>query len=243
MARPVLTPNAWLRWDIVRRHLDSLGASLRILEIGMGQGAVGARLAERGTYTGIEPDAASREVAASRLPATATVLTDLDLVEPGAEFDVVCAFEVVEHIEDDLGAVRAWVPHVRPGGDMVLSVPANPERFAAADRLAGHFRRYSRAQLRALLDGAGLEVVRIDATGFPLGYVLETGRNQIAARRSHRLSSIEEQTAASGRFLQPPAAAAPLTQALTYPFRKLQRPFRATDLGTGWVAIGRRPIS
>lgn len=206
----------------------------------MGQGAVGARLAALGAYTGVEPDSESQAVARARLPKRARILRDSSELDPSEKFDVVCAFEVLEHIEDDLGAARAWAAHLEAGGDLVISVPAHAERFAAADRLAGHFRRYSRGDLADLVEAVGLDLITIDATGFPLGYLLEYGRNQIAGRRQDRLSSIEEQTAASGRFLQPPDALAPVTQAATYPFRVIQRATRHTQLGTGWVAIARR---
>ena len=241
MAKPALSPNAWLRWDIVRRHLSGGDPARRILEIGMGQGAVAARLSEMGRYTGIEPDAVSRCTALARLPSSARVLTTTDELAADERFDVICAFEVIEHIDDDVGAVGAWVEHLAVGGDLLLSVPAHAERFAAADRLAGHFRRYSRQQLAELVTTVGLEVVTIDATGFPLGFVLEHGRNSVAARRIDESRSIEEQTAASGRFLQPPSSVGPMTQAATLPFRLLQRPFRRGERGTGWVVIARRP--
>lgn len=240
IAYPALTPNAWLRWDIVQRHLRSLPPGRRILEVGMGQGAVGARLSELGAYTGVEPDEVSRGVARSRLPSSARIVHDIADLAPDDRYDVVCAFEVVEHVVDDEQTVSAWVTHLAPGGDLLLSVPAHPERFAAADRLAGHVKRYSRQQLGELMRNVGMQTLRIDATGFPLGYVLEYGRNRVAARRQDQLASMEEQTAASGRFLQPPNAVGPMIRAATFPFRVAQRPFRRSELGTGWVVIARR---
>ena len=243
MRDPALTPNAWLRWDLIRRQLDDGPPRPRILELGIGQGAVGVRLAHRGPYTGIEQDARSRLVAQSRLPSSARLLGDLAELDPEERFDLVCAFEVIEHIEADQDVVADLVGRLEPGGHLLISVPAHPHRFAAADRLVGHLRRYSRPQLRSLLEAAGLEDVHVDATGFPLGHVLEAGRNVLAGRRRSPASSTAELTAASGRLLQPPSGMAPLTQALTLPFRWLQRPFRGTELGTGWVASGRRPRS
>jgi SAM-dependent methyltransferase len=240
---PALTPNAWLRWDPIRRHLDDGPPRPRILELGIGQGAVGVRLARRGPYTGIEQDPRSRQVAASRLPTSTRLLEDLSELDDVERFDLVCAFEVIEHIEDDQAVVGALVARLEPGGRLLVSVPAHPHRFAAADRAVGHLRRYSRPQLRSLLEGAGLEAVHVEATGFPLGYALEAGRNVLAGRRRTPASSTAELTAASGRLLQPPRGMAPLTQALTLPFRWLQRPFRDTELGTGWVATGRRPTA
>lgn len=239
MSLPPLTPNAWLRWDLIRRHLDDLPVDARILEVGMGQGAVGCRLAALGAYTGVELDPTSRAVASTRLPHGARILPEVEAVAPGERFDLVCAFEVLEHIEDDEAALATWVGHLRPGGLLLLSVPAHARRYGAADEAVGHHRRYDRQPLVALLRAAGLDEVEVEATGFPLGFALEVGRNALAARRPAP-ETIEDRTATSGRFLQPPAALAPLTRAATFPFRLLQRPFRRTELATGWVARGRR---
>lgn len=243
MAAPVLTPNAWLRWDLIRRHLASLPDPARILEVGMGQGAVGARLATYGAYTGVEPDERSRSVARSRLPATARVLAGVADLAADERFDLVCSFEVLEHIADDAGALRTWVEHLVPGGALIISVPAHQRRFAAADRLVGHLRRYSRDQLRSLVEQAGAEPRSIEATGFPFGYLLETGRNLIAARREQQVTSVEDRTAASGRLLQPPPWLGIGTQAATWPFRMAQRPFRGTNLATGWLLVARKPVA
>jgi SAM-dependent methyltransferase len=235
--------NAWLRWDLIRRHLATVPAAGRVLEIGMGQGAVAARLAARWAYTGIEPDEVSRTVATGRLPASARVAAELAELESRTTFDVVCAFEVVEHIDDDTGAVAAWAAHLVPGGVMMLSVPAYERRFSAADRLVGHRRRYSRPQLRSLVEAAGLDVVSIDATGFPLGFVLERARNVIAIRRERQLTDPEGATGAGSRWLQPPGWLGPGTQAITWPFRLVQRPFTRTGLATGWLVVARKPAS
>ena len=63
-----------------------------------------------------------------------------------AMFDLVCAFEVLEHIEDDVAALREWGAKVRPGGYVMISSPAFPDRFGPFDHFAGHFRRYDRQQ-------------------------------------------------------------------------------------------------
>jgi len=58
---PPLTPRAWLRYDVVSRLLDGI-PTRTVLEIGCGQGSMGARLAARGRYLGVEPDQASRMI-------------------------------------------------------------------------------------------------------------------------------------------------------------------------------------
>jgi len=242
MTRPPLTLNGWLRYDVVERILRRLDGVESILEIGAGEGAVGARLATRYLYTGVEPDARSFAVARARLAqvGSGTVLHgDVSALDPEARFDVVCAFEVLEHIEEDAVALRGWREHVRDRGWMLLSVPASSRRYGAADRHAGHYRRYDPPQLRTLLAATGFENLLITAYGFPLGHLLEAARNVIAYRTTSELPQ-EGRVGASGRWLQPPASASWATQVISAPFRRLQRPFAHTTLGTGLVVLARK---
>ena len=241
VALPPLPPNAALRWQLVRERLAEL-APQTILEMGTGQGGVGTRLAAAGTYIGVEPDATSRETATGRLPASARLLADVDELRDDELFDLVCAFEVLEHIPDDRSALRRWVRHVRPGGHVVVSVPAEPDRWGPADELAGHMRRYAEADLEELFESASLDVLAVEHYGFPFGYVLETGRNIVARRRLAREgtpSDAATRTAGSGRHLQPPAWAGGMIWWATVPARVAQRRF--PDRGPGLVGVARRP--
>ena len=111
MTLPPLSPNAWMRWELIRRELDSLQPR-SILELGMGQGALGARLEHDRRYVGIEPDDRSRAVAKDRMSSAATVLADLAELPTTEPFALVCAFEVLEHIEDDRAALEEWASHM-----------------------------------------------------------------------------------------------------------------------------------
>ena len=228
---PPVSIHAWLRWDRTERMLPRPPA--RVLEIGCGLGSFGQLLATRYDYTGLEPDSEAYAAAAGRVGNLGRLLNvPVEELPPGT-FDVVCAFEVLEHIEDDLAALRAWQAQLRPGGSLVLSVPAGRDRFGPTDLKAGHFRRYDVEDLRRVLVEAGYADVAVRAYGFPMGYALEWGRNLYASRHAGS-ESMAERTSASGRWLQPPGWAAVGMWALAWPWRLVQRPFGGR--GTGLVA-------
>jgi SAM-dependent methyltransferase len=234
---PPLSFSAWLRYDVIRRMFPP--GRHRVLEIGAGLGSVGALLAERSDYVGVEPDNESFATAKRRVGTRGRMLNIAVEDLPAPEmFDLICAFEVLEHIEDDRGALSSWLRHLRAGGWVLVSVPLGSDRFGPQDDWAGHYRRYDRTDLHGLLDDCGLDDVRIEAYAFPLGNILSAARNAIASRKITS-GSIGDRTSASGRWLQPPDWSAVATRTLTVPFRFLQRPFAGTDLGTGLVARAR----
>ena len=96
-----------------------------------------------------------------------------------------------------------------------------------------------RQHVAALLEAAGFRDVGILNYGFPTGYVLEAARNRVAARELRRTGdrSMAERTQASGRWLQPPDAAALALRLSAAPLRWLQRPAMRRDTGTGLVAL------
>jgi SAM-dependent methyltransferase len=243
MGLPPLSVRASLRFDVVLRVVDRLQPA-SVLEIGCGVGAVGARLATRAAYVGVEPDARAAAVARSRIEArggTVVVGTDRD-VEAGRTFQLVAALEVLEHIKDDVAAVTSWTERIEPGGHLVVSVPADQERFGPMDERVGHYRRYDEEQLSDCLTAAGLVVTGTSRYGWPLSFALEGVRNRLDRwRRSDVLDrQPEELSAASGRTWQPAGAVAgEAIELATLPFRGLQR--LRPSVGTGLVMVAARP--
>ncbi len=234
-----MTPSAWLRYDIIQRLLPS--GVTNVLEVGCGQGALAARLSQRYRYLGVEPDRASCDVARQRLAMTGRgEVRNVSFDDLGDEqFDLVCAFEVLEHIESDAAAVKEWASRLRDGGWLLLSVPAYQSRYGAADELVGHFRRYDPDAMAALLASCGFTQIRIQHYGVPLGYLLEAARNVIGKRRLRRTAgaSVAERTAGSGRLLQPSGITGIVNRWGTMPFRLAQRAFPGS--GTGLVVVAR----
>ncbi|MFN6204159.1 MAG: class I SAM-dependent methyltransferase [Acidobacteriota bacterium] len=77
------------------------------------------------------------------------------------QFDSVVCLNVLEHIEDDLGALREMRRVIRPGGYLALLVPAHQVLYGKFDEAVGHFRRYSKDPLLKLLKQADFEVTSI----------------------------------------------------------------------------------
>lgn len=240
---PPLAIRAWLRWDVVSRMLHSTQPQA-ILEIGCGRGAMGARLCEGRAYTALELDEASFLAARANIAPRGGLVHhgSTGLLAPEAKYDLVCAFEVLEHIEDDHGALIDWAARVRPGGHLMISVPAFRNRYGPSDELAGHFRRYDPDDLRQVIQSVGFEVREMTTYGWPLTYATDFVRTHIDAWRLRDLRnrSKAELTAASGRTFQPSTRAADVfTQIGTLPFRRLQR-LRPT-IGNGLVVLAEMP--
>ena len=240
---PPLPPRAALRWSVVRRLVHSINPH-SILEIGCGMGAFGVRLARIAPYTAVEPDDTSFEVASPRIGAAGgTVLHGDHTTVTDDRFDLVCAFEVLEHLEDDATALREWMALVQPGGSLLLSVPADPERLGPFDAMVGHFRRYAADDLRRLLVEAGGEDVTLVHYAWPLGYALDAVRDRLASRSPDGMGETAEQrTAGSGRVLQPRARVLGWgVRVGVAPFVALQRLRPGT--GPALVALARKPAA
>jgi SAM-dependent methyltransferase len=132
-------------------------------ELGCGTGVVLAALRARGpelTFAGGEPSAAGLEIARSRLPDVPLYQLDGRRLPFEEEFDVVGAFDVLEHIDED-GAVLAQMHQaVKPGGGILLSVPQHPWLWSPVDDYSLHRRRYTARELVERLEVAGFQVVR-----------------------------------------------------------------------------------
>jgi SAM-dependent methyltransferase len=245
-----LGPDARLRYDAFLQVLADRGFSPEsILEIGCGQGRFATHLTGLGMYLGIEPDPESYEIARRRIEDHGSgTVRNVGFEKLGSDqtFDLVCAFEVLEHLPDDHSAVARWARLVQPGGLLLVTVPGFGRRFNAHDELAGHYRRYEPKQLEELVGLAGLEEVRVMRYGFPSSNIVEAVGSQMARRQlagSHRLraTTLEERTTASGRILQPPEVALGVAAALASPGRLLQH--FVPDHGPNLIASGRAPTA
>jgi SAM-dependent methyltransferase len=160
---------------ILRRLLPALSGP-EVLNAGAGAGSLTLKLVDAGLrVTSVD---ASRPLcdwvreslrdrgADGAHPVLCGDLARLDL--PDAAFDAAVCGEVLEHLDDDDAALAELARVLRPGGLVVVTVPANPFRYDWTDQWAGHRRRYTVEGLRARLEGAGFPAPEIAGWGFPM---------------------------------------------------------------------------
>jgi SAM-dependent methyltransferase len=134
----------------------------RVLEIGCGTGHNLKMLSEFGTVAGLEIDEAARSFAEKRVghEIFSSPLPELAGI-PEHHYDVVGAFDVIEHIVDDEGAIASIARLLKPGGKLVMTVPAHQWMWSAHDVVNHHRRRYSKGSLRRLIAASPLELEAI----------------------------------------------------------------------------------
>ena len=144
--------------DLIRRRIR-LPDDARILEIGCGTGHNLEMLKAFGRVDGIEIDPEARALASRRLgqPIGEAPLPALADVDEGA-YDLVAILDVLEHVDEDRAALESIARRLRPGGRILITVPAHPWMWSAHDVVNHHKRRYTRRSLRRVIGEAGLKV-------------------------------------------------------------------------------------
>jgi SAM-dependent methyltransferase len=157
---------AWIV-DLIRPHLAG-----PIMEVGAGHGTFTGALAEIGDVHAVEPGEHASAVLAGRFAGDARVRVTsgvIDDVEREPVYGSAVMINVLEHIEDDVGALRELRGRLVPGGRIAIWVPAFPLLYSEFDRKLGHHRRYRRPDLRATVEAAGLRVEDVRYVNLP-GY-------------------------------------------------------------------------
>ena len=147
--------------QLIRREVP-LPEDARILEIGCGTGHNLAMLGEFGHVDALELDDEARSLAEARLGRSvmSAPLPELTGVAD-RHYDLIGAFDVIEHIDDDASAIGSIAAKLKPGGKFVMTVPANRCMWSAHDVVNHHKRRYSRRALKQLIESSPLQLERI----------------------------------------------------------------------------------
>jgi SAM-dependent methyltransferase len=149
--------------ELIRREAQ-LPSNARILEIGCGTGHNLTMLSSFGHVDGLELDDEARALSEKRLgrKVMRSPLPQLTEVRD-ADYDLIGAFDVIEHIDDDDAALAAIAAKLKPGGKFMMTVPAHPWMWTAHDVANHHKRRYSKRSLKALVEGSPM---RLDKIGY-----------------------------------------------------------------------------
>ncbi|HEX7929421.1 MAG TPA: class I SAM-dependent methyltransferase [Sphingomicrobium sp.] len=131
----------------------------RILEVGCGTGHNLAMLSKFGRVEATEMDKTARSLASKRLGRAVTdaALPDLS-AWPAGHFDLVALLDVLEHVPDDRSALTSIRERLKPGGKLLVTVPANKWMWSAHDVAHHHHRRYGKDELRRVSSECGFEV-------------------------------------------------------------------------------------
>lgn len=142
----------------------ALPGGARILEIGAGTGGNLSMLSAFGGISALEMDATARSIAMQKTGGRFDIRAGCcpgDIPFATAAFDLVCLFDVLEHIEDDVAALVAVRTLLAAGGRALLTVPAYSWLWSAHDRHLHHKRRYAMAELRKKAVASGLFIEKI----------------------------------------------------------------------------------
>lgn len=151
--------NQLIGW-VLRKYCKNFQS---FLEVGCGTGYVLSGVSKEfpgATLLGSEIFTAGLGFAAARLPSVNFIQMDARNIPYREEFDVIGAFDVLEHIEEDVTVLREVHSALKTNGFLFLTVPQHSWLWSLVDEYACHVRRYSASELHQKLESAGFEVVR-----------------------------------------------------------------------------------
>lgn len=218
------------------------GDGLALLDVGCGAGNMIHHLSHYGRVKGLEIDERPVKVARERgYDVDRFDVTRPMPFDPGS-FDTVTALDVIEHNQDDMAILKDSFRVLKPGGHVIITVPALMWLWSHNDDINAHVRRYSAAELRQKLEQAGFSVERLTYNNF---FIFPMAALLILLRRlrgggpelaSHHLAQEEYQVE-----LEP---ASPLVNRLLTIVGQVEaaviRRF-SFPVGTSLIAIGRKP--
>lgn len=152
-------------WFVGRRRLvtdvlSRTGVRGRILDLGCGTGGVLPHLAEFGDALGLDPAPEAAKYCQRRgVPMVVGGGATLPFAD--GSFDAVLALDVIEHVPDDAALLREARRVLRPGGVLLLTVPALPWLWSSHDVVNHHFRRYTMQSLRRSLRAGGFRAEKV----------------------------------------------------------------------------------
>lgn len=184
-----------VRREILDQQLAALNlpANARLLDVGCGTGGASLVLSRHGQAVALDRAPQSFAISMDR-PYKFRVVGSLEQPLPfaGGSFDVVCALDILEHLDDDFASARELYRVCKPGGAVIAYVPAFQALWGYNDDYSHHRRRYTRAQLDRVVAEAGFTVEK--SGYFNMLLFLPTLMARFAQRRLPQLDQMEHST-------------------------------------------------
>ncbi|MFH1999669.1 MAG: methyltransferase domain-containing protein [Planctomycetota bacterium] len=146
-------------FTLLHRFLPKTNGLL-IMDVGCGFGGMLEGLSEMGDVMGMEIDMHSARACLERGFKGICLGSGYDMPLKPCSLDLITLFDAIEHIEDDQKVVHQCAESLKPGGHIMITVPAYQFLYADNDRIARHMRRYTRPRLKQVVEEAGLNVVK-----------------------------------------------------------------------------------
>jgi len=222
---------------LLKQLIKNVPKKKEFLEIGCGEGHITKLLNELG-YKGLSIDISRKAIAIAKKKKLNAEFRNMALEKLLVKKDFAVMLFVLEHIKDDISALKKVHTTLTKHGKLFLSVPAHKCSYSNQDRLAGHYRRYDRGELFKKLKQSGFQVEEIRVMGFPVAnvytwiynqYLKVLGKGTKLKAKNTEITGIKKQ---KGHF---PGLVAlnsrPMFWVLTK-LVKLDYPFLKTNLGT-----------
>ncbi len=146
--------------------LDHMHPAIKVLDIGAGIGTFAKKVHDEGyDVLCFEPDTNQSKYIKSNGLAVSKSIEEIET----SSIDFIYSLNVLEHIGADVDALRKWFALLKPGGRMLIYVPAFQLLYSSMDKKVGHFRRYNKKELRQKTKKAGFNIVSaryVDSIGF-----------------------------------------------------------------------------
>lgn len=241
-------PRYKLRKNLVKRLLERESLSGKTcLEFGYGSGDMLLLFASLGLEVfGFDISEAAVENAGSRIEKNPALKSKISLLPNncdihGRRYDYIMAFEILEHIEDDLASLKEWRDILNENGKLMLSVPAHRSKWCGNDIVAGHYRRYEKADMKELLENAGFHVLYFWSYAYPLSILLDIFLGKRACDESEKGLTMEELSKQSGvKRKRSPFNRLVASDFFLAPFFLMQRWFLDKDLSSAFLVVAEK---
>lgn len=133
---------------------------MQILDYGCGTGGLTKALSVFGEVSGVDFSPEALDYCRKRhLNQVRSIQSPDEL--PSGQYDLLGSFDVLEHVEDDLGLLRHWRRAIKPEGLLFITVPAYRWLWSGEDTVSQHIRRYTYRELKTKAEAAGFDIVRL----------------------------------------------------------------------------------